>query len=157
MNSCRQMVTSAAVWLTQPLTSSSAACLLKTCHQANVVGFYAELISNTNRQSFEHCVNSNFVFQQVPVDMCACGSPFRKRSMLFFVNVPVHLKLARRCNNFGHVCSFSGKAHRQLGFCFQDRFVHRTHWVRYAIFLARALVHSFHAEDRWINKQRWLG
>ena len=35
--------------------------------------------------------------------------------MLFTVNVPVRLKLARRCDNFGHVCSFSGKAQRQLG------------------------------------------
>ena len=32
----------AAVWMTLPLTSSTAACLLKACHQANVVGFYAE-------------------------------------------------------------------------------------------------------------------
>ena len=97
----------AAVWLIQPLTSSTAACLLKTCHQANVVVFYAEL---------------NFVFQQVPVELCAFGLPFRKRFKLFSVNVLVILKLARRCNNFGHVCSFSGKAHRKFGVCFQDRF-----------------------------------
>ena len=32
----------AAVWLTQPLTSSCATCLLKTCHHANVVGFCTE-------------------------------------------------------------------------------------------------------------------
>ena len=73
------------------------------------------------------------------------GLPFRKRFMLFSVNVPVHLKLARRCNNFGHVCSFSGKAHRQLGSVFQDRLLHLTHRVQYARFIARALVHSFHA------------
>ena len=56
----------AAVWMTLPPTSSTAACLLKACHQANFVGFYAELISNTNRQSFERCVNSNFVFSRCP-------------------------------------------------------------------------------------------
>ena len=31
----------AAVWLTQPLTSSTAACLLKPCHPANVVGLWS--------------------------------------------------------------------------------------------------------------------
>ena len=31
-----------AVWLTQPSTSSSDACRCKACHQANVVGFYAD-------------------------------------------------------------------------------------------------------------------
>ena len=146
----------AAVWMTQPPTLSAAACLLPTCHQTNVVGFYMELISNTNRQSFEHCVNSNFVFQQVPVDLFAFGLPFRKRFMLFSINVPVHLKLARRCDIFGHVCSFSGKAHRQLGFCFQDRFLHRSHRGRCAIFVGRALDLSLHAKDSWTNKQRWL-
>ena len=120
----------AAVWMTQPLTSSTAACLLKACHQANVVGFYAELISNTNRQSFEHCVNSNSVFQQVPMDLCALGLPFRKRFTLFSVNVSVRLNLARRCDNFGHVCSFSVEAHRQLGCFFEGRFHHWTHRVR---------------------------
>ena len=44
----------AAVWMTQPQTSSTAACLPKTCHQANVVGFYAEFSSDTPRQSFVH-------------------------------------------------------------------------------------------------------
>ena len=105
----------AVVLLTQPLTSSTAACLLKTCHQANVVSFHAELIHNTVSQSFEHWVNSAFGFQREPVDMCAFGLPFRKRFIMFSVNVPVHLKLARLCNIFGNVCSFSGKAHQQLG------------------------------------------
>ena len=91
----------AAVWMTQPLMSS------KTCHQANVVGFYAELNSDTNRQPLEHCANNNFVFQQVPVDMCAFGLPFRRRFSLFSVKVPVHLKPNRRCDNYGNVCSFS--------------------------------------------------
>ena len=50
------------------------------------------------------------------------GFPIRKRFTLFSVNVPVHLKLARRCENFGNVCSFSGKAHRQLGSCFERSF-----------------------------------
>ena len=95
----------AAVWMTEPLTSSIAACLLKTCHQAHVVGFYAELNSDTNRQSLEHRANINFVFQQVPVDTCAFSLPFRRRFTLFSVNVPVHLKLARRCDNFGNVYS----------------------------------------------------
>ena len=109
--------------MTQKLTSSTAACLLKTCHQANVAGFYAELNSDTNRQSLEHCANNNFVFQQVPVDVYAFGLPFRRRFTLFSVNVPVHLKLARRCEIFGNVCSFSGKAHRQLGPCFKRSFL----------------------------------
>ena len=133
-----------AVWMTQPLTSSTAACLQKACHQANVVGFYAELNSDTTRHSLEHWATNNFVFQQVPVDLCAFGLPSKKRFTLFSVNVPVHLQLARRCENSGHVCSFSGKAHRQLGSCFQNRFLHGSHRVRYAIFVPRALV-----QDRW--------
>ena len=52
----------AAVWMTQPLASSTASCLLETCLQANVVGFFAELNSNTTRQSFVHCANSGSVF-----------------------------------------------------------------------------------------------
>ena len=131
----------APVWLTQPLTSSTAACLLKTCHQANVVNFfYTEPIHITVSQSFEHCVSNALGFQQVPVVMCTFDPPFSERFMLFSVNVPVHLKLARRSNNFGHGCSFSGRAHRQIGFCFQDRFPNRTHRVQYARFIARAFV-----------------
>ena len=138
----------AAVWMTQTLTSSTAACLLKACHQANVVGFYAEHNSDTPQQSLEHWATNNFVFQQVPVDLCAFGLPFKKRT-LFSVNVPVHLQLARRCDDSGHVCSFSGETHRQLGSCFQNRFLHRSHPVRHAKFVARALVHSLEiiAED----------
>ena len=60
----------------------------------------------TVRQSFRHCINRTFGFQQVPADMCAFGLPFRKLFMLFAVNVPVPVKLSRRCNNFNHVCSF---------------------------------------------------
>ena len=83
----------AAVWMTQPQTSSTAACLLKACHQANVVGLYAELNSDTPRQSLKRWATNNFVFQQVPVYLCAVGLPFRKRVALFSVNVPVHLQL----------------------------------------------------------------
>ena len=75
----------AAVWVTQPLTSSTAAFLLFACHQANVVGFYAELSSVTHRQSLVHWATNNFVFQQVPVDLCAFGLPFKKRFTLFSV------------------------------------------------------------------------
>ena len=32
----------AAVWMTQPLALSTASCLLETCQQANVAGFFAE-------------------------------------------------------------------------------------------------------------------
>ena len=71
----------AAVWMIQPQTSSTAACLLKACHQASVVGLYAELNSDTPRQSFKHWA-TNFVFQHVPGDLCAFGLPFRKRFML---------------------------------------------------------------------------
>ena len=127
--------------MTQPLTSSTAACLLKACHQANVVGFYAELSSGAPRQSLVHWATNNFVFQQVPVDLCAFGLPFKKRFTLFSVNVPVHLQLARRCDDSGHFCSFSGKTHRQLKYCSQNRFLHRSHRVRYMLFLL--LVHWF--------------
>ena len=75
----------AAVWVTQPLTSSTAAFLLKACHQANVVGFCAELSSVAHRQSLVHWATNNFVFQQVPVDLCAFGLPFKKRFTLFSV------------------------------------------------------------------------
>ena len=111
----------AAVWMTQPQTSSTAACLLKACHQENVVGFYAELSSDTPRQSLVLWATNNFVFQQVPVELCAFILPFKKRFTLFSVNVPVHLQLARRCDDSGHGCSFSGKTHRQLGSCSQNR------------------------------------
>ena len=127
----------AAVWFTQPLTSSTAACLLKTCHEANVVGFYAE--SSTIRS-----VSLSSTVSTVPL------------ASWKYQWICVRLKLARRCNNFGHVCSVSGKAHRLLGFCFQDRFLHRTHRVQCARFVARALVHSCHAKDSLTNKQRWL-
>ena len=59
--------------MTRPLALSPASCLLEACHQANVVGFFAELSSDTTRQSLAHCANSSFAFQQVPMDMCACG------------------------------------------------------------------------------------
>ena len=116
----------AAVWMTQPLTLSTVACLLKAYHQANVVGFHVVLNSDTPRQSLEHWATNNYVFQQVPVDVCAFGLPFKKRFTLFSVNVPVHLQLARRCDNSGH----------GLLFCFQNRFLHRSHRVRYAVFVA---------------------
>ena len=113
----------AAVCLTEPLTSSAAACLFETCHQARS----SSAIRIVSLSSIVSTVTLSFSRYQW---ICA----FRKRFMFFSVNVPVRLKLARRCNNFDHVCSFSGKAHRQLGFCFQDRFLHRTHRVRYARF-----------------------
>ena len=99
----------AAVWMTQPLTSSTAACLRKACQQANFVGFYAEFHSDTTRHSIVRCASKSLVFQQVPADVCAFGFPFRKRLTLFSVNVPVHLKLARRCDNFDHVTPFLAK------------------------------------------------
>ena len=89
-------------------------CFLAGLISSSVIRLHAELGSDTPRQSLVHCVNSSFVFQQVPVDLCVFGLPFRKRFTLFSVNVPVHLKLARRCDNFDRVCSFSGKAQRQL-------------------------------------------
>ena len=95
----------AAVWMTQPLTSFTAACLPKACHQAKVVGLFAELSSDTPRQSLVHWATNNCVFQLV-LDLCAFGLPFKKRFTLFSVNVPVYLQLARRCDDSGHVCSF---------------------------------------------------
>ena len=100
----------AAVWLTQPLTSS------------DVVGLSTEPIHISVSQSFEHCVRTAFGFQQVPVDMCDFSLLFRQRFMLFSVNVSVQLKLARRCNNFGHVCSFSGKSASTTRFLFSRSF-----------------------------------
>ena len=137
----------AAVWMTLPLTSSTAACLLKACHQANVVGFYAELISNTNRQYFEHCVNSNFVFSRCPWIYVLLAYLSGIVLRCFSANVPVHLNLARRCENFGHDCSFSGKAHRQLGSCFKVVFFtgHTEFDVQYLLLVHLLL--SFHAKD----------
>ena len=69
----------AAVWMTQPLTSSTAACLPKACLLANVVGFYPELNSDTPRQSLKHWATNNFVFQRVPMVLYAFGLTFNKR------------------------------------------------------------------------------
>ena len=60
----------AALWITQPLALSTASCLLEASHQANVVGFFAGLSSDTTFQSLAQCANSSFAFQQVPMDTC---------------------------------------------------------------------------------------
>ena len=116
----------AAVWVTQPLTSSTAACLLNACHQANVVGFYAELSSVTHRQSLVHWTSNNFVFQQGTSGFVRFWLTVQETfyAVLCQKNVPVHLQLARHCDDSGHVSSFSGTAHRQLGSCSQNRFLH---------------------------------
>ena len=105
----------AAMWMTQPLALSTASCLLERRHQAIVVGFFAGLSSNTTCQSLVHCANSSFAFQQVPMDMCTFGLPFRKRFTLFSVNAPIHMKLARRCDDHGDMYSFTGKARSATG------------------------------------------
>ena len=69
----------AAVWMTQPFALSTVSCLLEACQQANVVGFCAELHSDTARRSFVHCASKNLAFLQVPVDLCAFGFLFKKR------------------------------------------------------------------------------
>ena len=142
----------AAVWMTQPSALSTVSCLLEACQQTNVVGFNVELHSDTPRRSFVHCASKKLVFLQVAVDLCASGFPFRKRLTLSSVSVAAHLKLTRQCDNFNHVCSFSGKSHQS----WKGHFIHRAHRVRYSCFVARVLVHSFHAKNSWTNKHRWL-
>ena len=112
---------------------------------ANVGGLYAELHNDTARRSFVHWASKSLVFLHVPVDLCACGFPFRKRLTLFSVSAPVHLKLARRCDIFHHVCSFFWQIASKLEGIF------------YSSLVARVLVHSFHAKNSWTNKHRWLG
>ena len=77
-----------ALWMTRPLALSTVSCLLEACHQANVVGFFAELSNDTTCQSLAHCVKNKFVFQQLPMDMCAFGFPFKRRFKLVSVRVP---------------------------------------------------------------------
>ena len=147
----------AAVWTTRPLALSTVSCRLEACHQANVVGFFAELRNDTTCQSLAHCVNNKFVFQQVPMDMCACGLTFKRRFMLVSVHVPLHMKLARRCDNQGNVCSFSCKAQRRLGSCLNGYFFHQAQRVRFAVVVARALGSLVHMpRTSWTNKRCWL-
>ena len=141
----------AAVWITEPLALSTVSSLLEACQQAAVLGVCADLHSDTARHL--HSASKKLALRQVPVYLCALGFPFMKRLTLFSVSVPVYIKLARRCNNFEHVCCFSGKAHRG----WKGHFIHRAHRFRYASFVARVLVHSFHAKNSWTNKHRWLG
>ena len=137
----------AAVWMTQPLALSTVSSLLEACQQAAIAGVHADFHSDTARHL--HSASKNLAVRQVPVDLCVFRFPFKKRS----VSVPVHLKLAQRCNNFDHVCSFSGQAHQ----CWKGHFIHRAHRVRYTSFIARVLVHSFHAKNSWTDGRRWLG
>ena len=146
----------AAEWMIQPLTLSTAACLLKAGNQANVVGFYSVLNSDTPRQSLGHWATNNFVFQQVPVDLCAFGLPFKKRFTLFSVSVPVHLQLADAVITLVTSAPVLAKRIGSWDPVFQLVFnTDRTEFA--SIFVARALVFSFHAKDSWTNKQRWLG
>ena len=132
----------AAVWMTQPLAWCTVSCLLEACQQANAVGFYAELHCDTIRGSFVQCASNNLVFLQVLVDLCAfLASHSRNVLTLFSVSVPAHLKLARQCDNFNHVCSFSGKSHQS----WKGHLIHGAHRVRFSSFVARVQLHSFHA------------
>ena len=129
----------AAVWVTQPLALSTVSCLLEACQQANVVGLYAELHSDTARRSFVHCASKSLAFRQVPVDLCAFGFPLRKRLTLFS---------ARRCDNFVPSAPFLGnriKAGRDISSIELNVFDIRPLFV---------LVRSFHAKNSWTNKQR---
>ena len=85
--------------------------------------------------------------------LCAFDFPSKKHLTLFSVSVPVHLKLARQCDTLKHVCSFSGTLHQS----WKGHFIHRAHRVRCASFVARVLVHSFHAKNSWTDEHRWLG
>ena len=124
----------AAEWMTQPADLSTVSCLLEACQQANVVGFYAELHSDTARRSFVHCDSKNLALQQVPVDLCAFGFPFKKRLTLFSVSVPVHLKLARQCDSFNQ---------KRKELC-------------YVIFLSRIVRHSATYSRRERSLPWWL-
>ena len=146
----------ARVWVTQPLSLSTVSCILEACHRANVVGFFAEFNAGITCQPLVQCIDNKLQFQLVQMDMCAFGLPFKRRFLLVSVHVPMHMKLARRCDNHGNVCSFSGKTYRQPGSCFKGHFLHRAHLARFAGFIARTLVHSFHAKDSWAKKRCWL-
>ena len=89
----------------------------------------------------------------VPVDLCAFGFPFKTRLTLFSVSVPVYLKLAQRCDNFDHVCSFSGPGVSIP----EGSLIPSGSQSSMCAFIARVLVHSFHAKNSWTNKHRWLG
>ena len=119
----------AAVWMTQPSAMSTVSCPLEACQQTRVVGFFAELQSDTPRRSL--CIVPARILSFCGCRWtCACGFASRKRLTLFSVSVPAHLKLARQCDNFGHVCSFSGKSHQS----WKGHFIHRAHRVRYSSF-----------------------
>ena len=68
--------------MTQPLALSTVSSPLENCQQASVVGFYAELHSDTARHL--HGASKNLAFRQVPVDLCAFGFPFKKRFDVVF-------------------------------------------------------------------------
>ena len=141
-----------ALWITQPLALSTGSCLLEACHQGNVVGFFAGLSSDTSWQSLA-APTVAFLFSKCRWTCVLFGLPLKKRFTLFSVNAPIHMKLARRCDDHGNICSFSGKAHP----VFKGHFLHRVQRLWFAAFIARALVHSFHAKDSWTNNQCWLG
>ena len=133
----------AAAWMTQPLALSKVASLLEAFQQAAIAGVYADFHSDTARHL--HAASKNFAVRQVPVDLCAFGFIFQKRLTLYSVSVPLYLKLAQRCDNLDHVCSFFGQAHQN----WKRPFLHRAHRVRYASFVARGLNHG-----QW---HRWGG
>ena len=82
----------AALWITELF-----------CHQANVGGVFAGLNSDTTWQSLAQCAENTFAFQRMASDMCAFGSPFRKRLTRLSVNTPIHMKMARRCDDHDNV------------------------------------------------------
>ena len=58
--------------------SSTAVCFLKAFQQAGVTGCFAGLSSNVAFLSLVRCANRSFSVKQLPLDICASGSPFKK-------------------------------------------------------------------------------
>ena len=128
----------AVLWITQPLAfstggsmSTSERCwFLRGAPQRHDSAVFCALCQQ------EPCLS-------VSADGHVCfGLLFRKRFTLLSVNVPTHMKVVRRCDDHGNVCSFSGKAHGQLGSSLKGHFLHRAQRVWLAAFVARALVHQ---------------
>ena len=142
----------------KPPTSSTAARHQKTFHKANVV-------VSTRSSTVARFASPSSIGPPITLTfrkclwICALLAHLSRNVLLYSLfYVLVHLQLVRRCDDSGHVCSFSGKKHRQLGSCSQNRFLHRSLWVRFVFFfVARALVRSFHARISWTNKKWWLG
>ena len=69
----------AAVWMTEPLALSTVSSLLEASQQTAIACVYADLHSDTARHL--HSASKNLAVRQVPVDLCAFGFPFKKKTV----------------------------------------------------------------------------